>query len=460
MKIIYCSLLIAISFPLFAGTKTCVREYTYKAGEADSKITSRAIALDQVKRILLEEIGVYLQSSIETKKEERDTSYKELTMEQVQSITAGITETKIIEERWNGEIYYIKASITVDPDEVNKNIARIGADQSKLKELVDIKRKADDAFAEIERLRKELALSKSENDKVAKQEEYIAASNTLSASDWFEKGYNAAELKDYDNSILYFQKAIELKPDYVYAYYNMGNIKFALSDYEGAIADYSEAISLKPELAEAYYNRGTVKIKLEDYQGTITDCNEAIELRPDYTDAYINRGIARSEIEDNQGAIADFTKATDLQPSANAYHCRGLVKNKLEDYQGAIVDYTEAISLEPELAEAYYNRGVAKNKLKDNRGAIADYTKAIGLKPNYAYAYGNRGLAKGILYDWQGAIADFTEAINLKPDYARAYYNRGLVYSGLDQKSKALADFMRAIEMGYRVSQEVLDMCK
>jgi hypothetical protein len=39
--------------------KTFEREYTYRASEADSKITSRAIALNQVKTALLEEIGVY-----------------------------------------------------------------------------------------------------------------------------------------------------------------------------------------------------------------------------------------------------------------------------------------------------------------------------------------------------------------------------------------------------------------
>ena len=60
MKTIFCTLLIAFSSSLFAGAKTFIREYTYTAGEADSKITARAISLDQVKRLLLEEIGVYL----------------------------------------------------------------------------------------------------------------------------------------------------------------------------------------------------------------------------------------------------------------------------------------------------------------------------------------------------------------------------------------------------------------
>ena len=37
-----------------------IREYTYNASEADSKLSSRTIALDQVKIILLQEIGTHI----------------------------------------------------------------------------------------------------------------------------------------------------------------------------------------------------------------------------------------------------------------------------------------------------------------------------------------------------------------------------------------------------------------
>ena len=57
---------------LFAAEKTFVREYTYQASDYDSKVTSRANALEQVKRILLEEVSVYMQSEFEM----RDWEYK------------------------------------------------------------------------------------------------------------------------------------------------------------------------------------------------------------------------------------------------------------------------------------------------------------------------------------------------------------------------------------------------
>jgi len=42
------------------GTKTFIKEYTYQAGDEDSKNSCRVIALREVKRLLLEELGTYL----------------------------------------------------------------------------------------------------------------------------------------------------------------------------------------------------------------------------------------------------------------------------------------------------------------------------------------------------------------------------------------------------------------
>ena len=49
-------LILILSSTVLLNAKTWVREYTYNASEADSKLTSRAISLEQVKRLLLQEI--------------------------------------------------------------------------------------------------------------------------------------------------------------------------------------------------------------------------------------------------------------------------------------------------------------------------------------------------------------------------------------------------------------------
>ena len=144
MKRLIILLLISMGF-LFAAEKTFIREYTYQASDYDSKVTSRANALEQVKRILLEEVSVYMQSEFEMRDWEEQIGDKiesgEFAEQRILSITAGITETKILEERWNGVEYWIKAEITLDPDDIKSKIDDIVKNKEKLKELEDVKKK-------------------------------------------------------------------------------------------------------------------------------------------------------------------------------------------------------------------------------------------------------------------------------------------------------------------------------
>ncbi len=73
-------------------------------------------------------------------------------------------------------------------------------------------------------------------------------------------------------------KVIDIVPDFVYAYYNRGNVFCKLSDFKSAIVDYTKAIELDAEFAEAYYNRGLAKIYLGDTEQGIADLSKAGEL--------------------------------------------------------------------------------------------------------------------------------------------------------------------------------------
>lgn len=73
-------------------------------------------------------------------------------------------------------------------------------------------------------------------------------------------------------------EVIRLAPDFVYAYYNRGNILSVMKDYRAALADYNMAIELNPKFAEAYYNRGLTNIYLGNNRQGIQDLSKAGEL--------------------------------------------------------------------------------------------------------------------------------------------------------------------------------------
>lgn len=62
IALLFFLLILFVPNSTFAETKTFIKEYTYQAGDENSKNSCRVIALREVKRLLLEELGTYLES--------------------------------------------------------------------------------------------------------------------------------------------------------------------------------------------------------------------------------------------------------------------------------------------------------------------------------------------------------------------------------------------------------------
>ena len=281
---------------LFATEKTFVHEYTYQASDYDSKETSRANALEQIKTILLEEVSIFFQSELEMKDWEKQIGDNIESVEFVEqiilAIMAGVTETNILEEKWADGEYWIKAELTLDPDDIKRKINKIVKNKSKLKELEDVKKKANGALAEIERQKKELEKAEPGSDQNMLTEAYNKETDVLSATDWFQKGYNATINEEWVKAISFFLKVVEIEPDYAMAYNNLGYNYGKQGNNTKAIELLEQSIELDPNNASAYMNLG-IAYEVRSILGkAILMLEKAIEIEPDYAMAYYNLGIA------------------------------------------------------------------------------------------------------------------------------------------------------------------------
>lgn len=111
----------------------------------------------------------------------------------------------------------------------------------------------------------------------------------LVASVLFSKGYVKWYLGDLNGALLDYNRAIELKPDYAFAFNNRGCVKEYLGDLNGALLDYNRTTELNPDNANAFNSKGNVKQWLDDLNGALSDYNKAIELNPD------NAGFKRNK---------------------------------------------------------------------------------------------------------------------------------------------------------------------
>ena len=140
------SLLLTTS--LLAKENIFVQEYTYQVSEYDSKVTSRDNALEQVKRLLLEEASVFFINEVDWTKGETliNGRYikKDIYEKNIKSIIVEINEINIIYQFWNTKTYLLKGTIKLDTDDIAEKIKNIIDKTQPLEELGAIRKNGND----------------------------------------------------------------------------------------------------------------------------------------------------------------------------------------------------------------------------------------------------------------------------------------------------------------------------
>lgn len=72
---------------------------------------------------------------------------------------------------------------------------------------------------------------------------------------WFLRGFYASDSAKFEESVIYFSKAIELNSKYANAYYDRALAEDTLGRYKEAINDYTKAIELNSKDTASYFNR-------------------------------------------------------------------------------------------------------------------------------------------------------------------------------------------------------------
>ena len=82
------------------------------------------------------------------------------------------------------------------------------------------------------------------------------------------------------------------------------------------MTDFDKAIQLKSDYVEAYNARAFAKINKGQPLDAITDCNMAIQLKPNFAEAYVTRGFAKGQLGRTYEGMQDLKKALKLAENA------------------------------------------------------------------------------------------------------------------------------------------------
>lgn len=252
----------------------------------------------------------------------------------------------------------------------------------------------------------------------------------------------------YEESVVKYGQAIELRPDAAVYHANLAGAYIGLEEYDLAIAALEDAVTVDPEYAWAYNKWGSLLYDQGFYAEAAEEFEWAVALEPGDAEYHANLANAYRELGENDLAAREYEQAVSLDPGDDASYNRwGNILYAEGEYLEAAEKYLAAVEIDPFDAVYHANLATAYRKLGEYEWAVAEYEQAVALDPDYASAYNGWGNALYALERYAEAAEKYEMAIELAPDEAVYHYNLGLAYGQLGQNQQAITALERAAEL-------------
>ncbi len=203
------------------------------------------------------------------------------------------------------------------------------------------RRLALQAMAEVELLRRELAAALQLYDQLVNE---FPESPKL----WSERGVCLQQLGHRDVAEASYLRAVDLDPDYVIAWNNLGVLRAQDPAAEATLATFRRAargphvpITVRLNLALLHFQRHELQPALEGYRSALAE-------EPRNAIAWNGVGLVLMELKRYGEARTAFQRAVEAEDSlASAHYNLSFTMSQLGDFDGALRETKRALELEP-----------------------------------------------------------------------------------------------------------------
>ena len=216
----------------------------------------------------------------------------------------------------------------------------------------------------------------------------------------------------YQEAIEWYDKALAINPNDVYALYSKGGALHGLGRYQEAIEWYDKALAINPSYEDALGGKGGALHGLGRYQEAIVWYDKALAIDPNDVYELSGKGDALLNLERYQEAIVWYDKAIAINPNyVSALVGKGDALLNLERYQEAIVWYDKALAIYPNNTNVLSVKAFTLSNMGRNEEALPLAEKALESDPNNEVYLANKAF---VLYNLG------------RTDEAKSYYNKAL----------------------------------
>ncbi len=187
---------------------------------------------------------------------------------------------------------------------------------------------------------------------------------------------------------------LKANPELATTHYAMGVVYIAKKQYDESLACFEKAADIFPEFIEAWFNKGTCHQLKMDIEEAIKAFQKVVEL-----------GNLKDEfVRHAKNVVTDFEKTVYEEAGISLEVYFG-AKDKFEaahtcmkneEYEEAVTGFQAVISINPKLPQAYANLGICYAQLDNKSEALKAFEQALALEPEYEPAIFNRDIVASL----------------------------------------------------------------
>ncbi len=152
----------------------------------------------------------------------------------------------------------------------------------------------------------------------------------------------AVNRNDLNQARNYVQQAIQIKNNYLDAYFLLSQIEVASNNIREAIQSVTAASIIDPTNPAIMFQLGLLKYNVRDFDGAIDALEKAITMTPDYANAKFFLGLSYEATKQTEKAIKQFEDLSVSNPDSQE------VKQILENLKSGKAIFTDATNTKPE----------------------------------------------------------------------------------------------------------------
>ena len=168
-----------------------------------------------------------------------------------------------------------------------------------------------------------------------------------------------------------FQKAVDLKPDYAEAQYNLGVTIHELGQVDSAIKCYEKALAIQHAYPNAHNNLGQILLESGQPDAAMNHFEWAVAYQPEFSEAHNNLGSSLLALRQVNTAVTHYEKAVAIKPDYQlAYNNLGIAYQRLGEIDKAFKSFERALAIKSDYAKAHHNLSSLKKYTKSDKQIV------------------------------------------------------------------------------------------